>query len=126
MVNGTIAFDTLQTSGQITSTAKSLDTDYIVSGSAKVWCNHTSGAVINDSLNTSSVTDQATGSHDTNITNAMSNALYSCYCGAFGTSGKNFGTVRTASASVYRSNIYDDGGTATDRTVVNSVQGDLA
>ncbi len=28
MANGTIAFDTLQTSGQITGTAKSVDTDY--------------------------------------------------------------------------------------------------
>ena len=28
MANGTIAFDTLSTSGQITGTAKSLDTDY--------------------------------------------------------------------------------------------------
>ena len=39
MANGTIAFDTLQTSGQITSTAKSLDTDFVVSGSAKAWLN---------------------------------------------------------------------------------------
>ena len=37
MANGTIAFDTLQTSGQITGTAKSVDTDYVVNGSAKVW-----------------------------------------------------------------------------------------
>ena len=34
MANGTIAFDTLQTSGQITGTAKSVDTDYVVNGSA--------------------------------------------------------------------------------------------
>ena len=32
MANGTIAFDTLSTSGQITGTAKS-DTDYVVNGS---------------------------------------------------------------------------------------------
>ena len=35
MANGTIAFDTLSTSGQITGTAKSVDTDYVVNGSAK-------------------------------------------------------------------------------------------
>ena len=29
MANGTIAFDTLSTSGQITGTAKSVDTDYL-------------------------------------------------------------------------------------------------
>ena len=37
MANGTIAFDTLSTSGQITGTAKSVDTDYVVSGGAKTW-----------------------------------------------------------------------------------------
>jgi hypothetical protein len=35
MANGTIAFDTLSTSGQISGTAKSIDTDYVVNGSAK-------------------------------------------------------------------------------------------
>jgi hypothetical protein len=30
MANGTIAFDTLQTSGQIRGTAKSVDSDYLV------------------------------------------------------------------------------------------------
>ena len=35
MANGTIAFDTLSTSGQITGTAKSVDTDYVVNGSAE-------------------------------------------------------------------------------------------
>ena len=37
MANGTIAFDTLSTSGQISGTAKSVDTDYVVNGSAKYW-----------------------------------------------------------------------------------------
>ena len=41
MANGTIAFDTLSTSGQITGTAKSVDTDYVVSGSAKYWITFT-------------------------------------------------------------------------------------
>ena len=36
MANGTIAFDTLQTSGQISGTAKSVDADYLAYGSAKV------------------------------------------------------------------------------------------
>jgi hypothetical protein len=35
MANGTIAFDTLSTSGQISGTAKSVDTDYLAYGSAK-------------------------------------------------------------------------------------------
>ena len=58
MANGTIAFDTLSTSGQISGTAKSVDTDYLASG-VKVWCNHEQAAsyIIHDSLNVSSVTD---------------------------------------------------------------------
>ena len=35
MANGTIAFDTLQTSGQIDGTARSIDTDYLLNGSGK-------------------------------------------------------------------------------------------
>ena len=78
MANGTIAFDTLQTSGQITGTAKSVDTDYVVNGSAKQWVNitGTSTVTVNDSLNTTSVTDTSLGRHTPNLTNAMSNANY--------------------------------------------------
>ena len=62
MANGTIAFDTLQTSGQITGTAKSVDTDYVVNGSAKMVINYDQIAdTIRSSLNVSSVSDDATG-----------------------------------------------------------------
>ena len=39
MANGTIAFDTLQTSGQIDGTARSIDTDYLLMGTNKAWSN---------------------------------------------------------------------------------------
>ena len=79
MANGTIAFDTLQTSGQITGTAKSVDTDYVVSGSAKSWVNFngTSTLAIRDSLNTTSVTDNSTGNYTQNHTNSFSAGEYS-------------------------------------------------
>ena len=51
MANGTIAFDTLQTSGQITGTAKSVDTDYVVNGSAKSWNSASNAAVTEESFN---------------------------------------------------------------------------
>ena len=41
MANGTIAFDTLSTSGQISGTARSVDTEYIVKGSAKFFVTYT-------------------------------------------------------------------------------------
>jgi len=75
MANGTVAFDTLQTSGQITGTAKSLDTDYVVNGSAKARINFdgtSSGTTIRDSFNISSSTDNAAGVYTITLSNAMS------------------------------------------------------
>ena len=77
MANGTIAFDTLQTSGQITGTAKSVDTDYVVNGSAKAWCAMSDSASVNDSLNVASAADNGTGDYQVNLTNSMNNANYS-------------------------------------------------
>ena len=40
MANGTIAFDTLQTSDSVnTGTIKSIDTSYVFNGSSKSWLN---------------------------------------------------------------------------------------
>ena len=80
MANGTIAFDTLQTSGQITGTAKSLDTDYVVNGSAKAWVRFdsvVSTTSITNSFNKTSITDEGTGDTTVTITNNMSDGLYS-------------------------------------------------
>tara|TARA_E500000081_G_scaffold146138_1_gene168775 strand:- start:59 stop:451 length:393 start_codon:yes stop_codon:yes gene_type:complete len=88
MANGTIAFDTLQTSGQITGTAKSVDTDYVVNGVPKyfgVWDNN-SDTTLRDSFNITSASDNATGDFTVTFTNTMSNEFYS----ALGnTSGEN-------------------------------------
>ena len=78
MANGTIAFDTLQTSGQVTGTAKSVDTDYVVNGSAKAWFNFngTGTVAILDSFNAESITDNGTGDYTTTITNAIASINY--------------------------------------------------
>jgi hypothetical protein len=77
MANGTIAFDTLSTSGQITGTAKSVDTDYVVNGSAKYWVRFQgTGTGVRDSFNHTSITDNGTGSYSLVINNNMNNALY--------------------------------------------------
>ena len=80
MANGTIAFDTLSTSGQISGTAKSVDTDYVVNGSAKAWMKLIPNT-IKDSLNTSSIDDNGTGDFDQNFTNNFSNNNYSATFG---------------------------------------------
>ena len=78
MANGTIAFDTLSTSGQITGTARSLDTDFVVNGSAKAWVNFNGSGTIatSDSFNHSSLTDHATGQYSNTISSAMGNITY--------------------------------------------------
>ena|SRR5210317_101301 len=133
MANGTIAFDTLQTSGQITGTAKSVDTDYVVNGSAKAWTNYkgTSTNSIRDSFNTTSVTDNGAGDYTQNITNSFSSAdnSYAVSCQAsdsadngmyvflqtFATGSFQFGT-RTARTSAKADVPY----------IFPSINGDLA
>ena len=82
MANGTIAFDTLQTSGQISGTAKSVDTDFIVSGSPKHWVNidgDTPSA--RDSFNNASLTDNGNGNYTITRTNNFSAVNYCCQGG---------------------------------------------
>ena len=81
MANGTIAFDTLTTSDSVnTGTEKSIDTSYIFNGVNKFWMQTRGDLVtanIQDSFNSSTVTDIGTGFIDTNFTNNMANAFYS-------------------------------------------------
>ena len=79
MANGTIAFDTLSTSGQISGTAKSVDTDYVVNGVNKIWVDldGTGTIAIDDSLNCTSATDNNTGNYTVTFTNSMNSATYS-------------------------------------------------
>ena len=82
MANGTIAFDTLSTSGQIQGTAKSVDTDFIVSGSPKHWVNidgDTPSA--RDSFNNASLTDNGNGNYTITRTNNFSAVNYCCQGG---------------------------------------------
>ena len=76
MANGTIAFDTLSTSGQISGTAKSLDTDFVVNGSAKAVLSADSDAVVSESFNIGSGTDHGSGDFSYTVTNAFTNTNY--------------------------------------------------
>ena len=68
---GTIAADTLTH-----SSAGSLDTQFVVKGSAKVWAKYDAGSTLNDSFNVSSLADVGTGQYEPSFTNNMSNANY--------------------------------------------------
>ena len=81
MANGTIAFDTLSTSGQIDGTARSIDTDYLLNGSSKGWIKFdpADSNAVRDSFNMSFLTDEGTGEFMVGITNAMANVDYAIH-----------------------------------------------
>ena len=84
--------------------SESVDTTYVVNGSAKQWAKFTVAASLSDSLNTSSITDTATGNFEVNFTNNMGNANYAVttctftiygretHCDASSTSAYGIGT----------------------------------
>ena len=137
MANGTIAFDTLSTSGQITGTAKSLDTDYVVNGATKGWINFGTGsATIRDSFNHSSVTDNGTGDFSPVITNAFVNIHYAqtasmsratdANCDSINTNNTTGGDV-APTTTTYRFGALKFGTGGIDVTYVNyQLTGDLA
>ena len=73
MALGKIKADTLEH-----STAGSLDTSYVVNGSAKAWArfNGTGTAALDDSFNIASLNDNGTGDYTVNYTNSMNNDNY--------------------------------------------------
>ena len=89
------------------STAGSLSTEYVVNGSAKAYVLFDQGVPeIDNSFNTSSLTDSAEGNGDVNWTNAMSDAIYITVTG--------IGYVSISSA--YNSSLSDDSDSGNPRT----------
>ena len=101
MTNGTIAFDTLSTSGQITGTAKSVDTDFLLNGSAKAFgsLDMANSNTIKSSFNVSTFTDRGDGSLYGNYTNNMGSAT-DCVCVSGITSAAN-GSLGATNGNVY-------------------------
>ena len=134
MANGTIAFDTLQTSGQITGTAKSVDTDYVVNGSAKLWIEMRTvngGPLDGDSFNVSSLDDDATGRFTVHPSNSMNGIYNSKTMSPFSTvSTDNMIQVvgyDDQSASQFQLTAVDEANSASDVTSLGfTVHGDLA
>ena len=73
-----MAFGTLKADTLTHSTAGSLDTNYVVNGSAKAWANFDTGdnpPVLDGSFGVSSLTDNTT-EIEVNLTSAMSDIYY--------------------------------------------------
>ena len=89
MALGKIKADTLEH-----STAGSLDTSYVVNGSAKAWVNFngTSTVAIRASNNVASITDNGTGDYTANFTSAITDANYAVTLGFTPYTTTNFTT----------------------------------
>ena len=116
------------------STAGSLDTSYVVNGSAKVWVhiNNVNDVIsVGNSLNTSSITDVGTGMNRTNYSNSFSSAETGITVSVY-TTGSYSNWVRTTGYYNQYSNSHehlmiDETDSFYDATSNNStVHGDLA
>jgi len=109
--------------------SESVNTTYVVNGSAKAWARLESGtATLLDSFGAASSTDNGTGDHTITVTNAFDNANYS-FTGTADRSGNYLSgltnvTARTTTASRYR--MYTDGGALSDGDSSVLFHGDLA
>tara|TARA_R100000231_G_scaffold97092_2_gene72606 strand:- start:1907 stop:2287 length:381 start_codon:yes stop_codon:yes gene_type:complete len=124
---GKIVADTLEH-----STAGSVTTDYVVNGSAKAWLNINASVTLQDSLNISSMTDNATGNFSSNFSSSFGNAYYAPSGQAgWNTANTNARIVWTTHAapttSTHRFGVAIDNGNEEDSYVMNETyMGDLA
>ena len=133
MANGTIAFDTLQTSGQITGTAKSVDTDYVVNGSAKVWVNYDATAssdYVRDSFNVASTTDGGTGSHDISFSNSTASVNYAGVTNGHRDDNQSISILQTSDNSTssfrFKLNAFSSGTNTDSDSAFGAIFGELA
>jgi len=60
----------------ITDGTDTVETGYVVNGSAKAWSEFTTSVSINDSFNVASMSDNGVGDYQTNLTNSMASTAY--------------------------------------------------
>jgi len=123
MALGKIKADTLEH-----STAGSVDTQFVVNGSAKSFC-HFSTSTTQSSFNVSSTVDAGTGQYKSTYTNNMSDAEQCVTTNAFRDSDQYIGNRSSDNATTHHQvNCFTRGGTtrADTDTAMSVVHGDLA
>jgi len=110
---------------------ESVDTTYVINGSAKCWADYTTAAsfVLNASLNVASLTDEGAGDCTINIASDMSSANYSVTSNVLGglSGGTKIFQNGAKTAGTYKQISTNSSGTAGD--IANSyatIHGDLA
>jgi len=126
MANGTIAFDTLSTSGQISGTAVSVDADYLAYGSSRAWWS-SNDVTLKDSFNIGSLTDIAASTYDFNFTNTMANDDFAFPCATINTTSNDvLLTTGVTTARVRQKGITANSGSAVDTQPSGAVMGEIA
>ena len=129
MANGTIAFDTLTTSDSVdTGTERSIDTSYLLNGSAKAWAilDGTGTVGLTNSFNCSTITDNGTGDYTVTYTNNFDGANHSSTMTVGdGSIGARCNGGRTASTVNYQC-LSTSFGTQDDDFLSLTCHGDLA
>lgn len=126
MANGTIAFDTLSTSGQISGTAVSVDADYLAYGTSKAWWS-SNDVTLKDSFNIGSLTDVAASTYDFNFTNAMANDDFAFPCATINTTANDvLLTTGVTTAKVRQKGITANTAAVVDTQPCGAAIGELA
>ena len=120
MALGKIKADTLEH-----STAGSLDTQFVVEGSAKVYARMESTG-INQSLNTSGFTDNGTGDYTVTFTSAFTNNVFAGTTSPVGTAARAAQYSNSQTTGIDVDNFVSTSGSRADGTVGFNIHGDLA
>ena len=127
-----MAFGTLKADTLTHSTAGSLDTNYVVEGSAKVWVNWkgTDTVGLNGSFNVSSGSDLGTANYQINYSNAMSDVNYSVGLGTNrqdDSGDHTFSNFYANTTALLKGRAFNTGASALDQAKwTANIHGDLA
>jgi hypothetical protein len=109
---------------------ESVDTTYVINGSAKAW-GHFEGsdATLDDSFNTTSLTDNSTGSFSPQLTNSLANTNYasSTNCANTSNTASNSGSkAQTYATGSFNIVTTQNGADADVNDTIYTAHGDLA
>ncbi len=126
-----MAFGTLKADTLTHSTAGSLATNFVVRGTAKAWFDAFTFATPDNSLNVSSVTDNATGQCSPNFTTSFADAHYTLHGTSSDADGvlsfdRDFDATGSKRILHFGSLSGGGGGSYNDATLNASFIGDLA
>jgi len=110
------------------STAGSLDTSYVVNGSAKAWFSAVTWATADNSLNVSSISDDATGQSTVSWSNSFADDDYTIAGSSTDSDGIVFftGAKATGNCPVYHFGGLAGSSAYNDKEMTADFHGDLA